>query len=429
MMKKPLVICVAFATIGFVGSSVLSSCQGDGKGGGGEVIIEDSISVKEPVAADSISYKVYIENSGSMDGYVNGNTEFKNAVYSLLSDLKNGDNCKDVTLNYINSEVLKFEKKDISDFIQKLDPKTFKIRGGKRATSDLSKVIETVLEENEIGDVSVFVSDCIFSPGKSEDATQYLINQQIGVKSAFVEMLKKRPSFSMACYMLTSSFEGYYFDRWDNSYKIGQTRPYYIWLMGDKKDLEVSRLEYVPNSLKSFGASYLLSESSDNLQYSILNTHKIGSFERNKKNTKTSIINCKKDTKGKNSGKFSFTIQVNMKDLPLEEDYILNSNNYILSSADYVLSIKKEESKKKTYLFKVDLKEDIPNISATELKISLLNKLPLWVENINDETGEWNEETSTKTFGLKYLLDGVSEAYKKKSGKDTFAVIKVSINK
>ena len=33
-------------------------------------------------------YNIYIENSGSMDGYVKGKTEFEQAVYSYLSDIK-----------------------------------------------------------------------------------------------------------------------------------------------------------------------------------------------------------------------------------------------------------------------------------------------------------------------------------------------------
>ena len=31
---------------------------------------------------------VYIENSGSMDGYVKGVTEFEQAVYNYLTDIK-----------------------------------------------------------------------------------------------------------------------------------------------------------------------------------------------------------------------------------------------------------------------------------------------------------------------------------------------------
>ena len=35
--------------------------------------------------------KVYVENSGSMYGYVKGTTDFENAVYSYLSDIQLAD--------------------------------------------------------------------------------------------------------------------------------------------------------------------------------------------------------------------------------------------------------------------------------------------------------------------------------------------------
>lgn len=36
---------------------------------------------------------VYIENSASMDGYVKGVTEFEQAIYSYISDIKLADFC------------------------------------------------------------------------------------------------------------------------------------------------------------------------------------------------------------------------------------------------------------------------------------------------------------------------------------------------
>ena len=83
--------------------------------------------------------KVYVENSGSMDGYVKGATDFENAVYSYLSDVQHADlgvrtdslATKNVlVLNYINSEVLQ-QKPDVREFIEALEPADFRMKGGK----------------------------------------------------------------------------------------------------------------------------------------------------------------------------------------------------------------------------------------------------------------------------------------------------------
>jgi hypothetical protein len=83
-------------------------------------------------------YNAYIENSMSMDGYVNGSTEFKNAIYGFLSDilLKTNGLTDSLNLFYANSEMFPF-KEDVRDFIEKLNPASFKARGGKRSSSDI----------------------------------------------------------------------------------------------------------------------------------------------------------------------------------------------------------------------------------------------------------------------------------------------------
>ncbi|MDD4848252.1 MAG: hypothetical protein PHR53_05770, partial [Bacteroidales bacterium] len=133
---------------------------------------------------------VYIENSGSMDGYVKGVTEFEQTVYSYLSDIKISDLTDSLNLLYINSKTIPWGS-DIADFIEKLEPATFRLRGGNRQTTDISDLLKIILSETKENHVSIFISDCIFSPGKSRNAEQYLVKQQIGIKTNMAEYLKK----------------------------------------------------------------------------------------------------------------------------------------------------------------------------------------------------------------------------------------------
>lgn len=73
--------------------AVITAC-----GGGPPVPAQgNSSNIKiEPVMNTSAAqcvYNIYVENSGSMDGYVKGKTEFEQAVYSYLSDIKISDIC------------------------------------------------------------------------------------------------------------------------------------------------------------------------------------------------------------------------------------------------------------------------------------------------------------------------------------------------
>lgn len=127
---------------------------------GGKITPPINPTVNQPLAVN-----VYIENSGSMDGYVKGATEFEQAVYNYLTDIKISRITDSLNLFYINSEIIP-QGSDIKDFIEKLEPATFKKKGGNTGTTDISNLLKTVLNETKSDDVAILVTDGIFSPGR-----------------------------------------------------------------------------------------------------------------------------------------------------------------------------------------------------------------------------------------------------------------------
>jgi hypothetical protein len=105
----------------------------------------------------SFNINVYLENSASMDAYVTGVTDFETAIYNLLGDFKISNVCDSLNLNYINNSIPYSKKNalpsDIQDFIEKLEPSTFRQKGGDRSVSDLKNIINTVL--NRVNDQNV----------------------------------------------------------------------------------------------------------------------------------------------------------------------------------------------------------------------------------------------------------------------------------
>ena len=157
-------------------------------------------------------YNVYVENSASMNGYVKGITEFEQTVYNYLTDIKISNLTDSLRLNYINSKVIP-RGSDIEDFILKLEPSSFTQMGGNIGVTDLSEVIKKVLQGTSDSTVSILVSDLIFSPGKGKNAEEYLVNQQIGIKSRVSEHLSKFPQHSVIVYQLSSKFAGSFYDK------------------------------------------------------------------------------------------------------------------------------------------------------------------------------------------------------------------------
>ena len=395
----------------------------------------DSTYVTLPLNNPTVN--VYIENSGSMDGYVKGVTEFEQLVYNYLTEIEILDLTDSLNLFYINSEIIP-QGSDISNFIEKLDPDNFKAKGGKRGISDISQVLKLVLSETNEDEIAILITDGIFSPGKGKNAAEYLLNQQIGIKSTMAQYLKTYPNTAVAVYQLSSQFDGYYYNREDSQIKINDKRPFYIWLFGDFRNIAILKEKIREDQFKGGVVEHaytILPALQTEIQYAILNSPKNGSFERDKKASKTSIYNIKKETKGKNEGKFMFTIGVDLSlfNVLLGDEYLMDTDSYARlvnkkASSDLFVEINHNENTSQKYTHNMQLScEKIP---VGDLEIVLMNRMPQWVYDLNDEEGfdiKANNAIS-KTFGIKYLVEGIFEAYDM-LGNNIYAKMNLKLNK
>ena len=399
--------------------------------GGRPVVPEVPVETGDCKTVDNLpapTIKVYVENSGSMDGYVKGATDFENAIYSYLSDMqlaKLGTRTDSMALsknilelNYINSQILQ-QPSDVQAFIKALEPYSFKLKGGNRGTSDMADIIDKIIEQNMEHDISVFISDCIFSPGKQykqkDNADEYLVAQQIAIKSHIAEKISQDPDFAIIVMRLVSQFNGVYYNKFDDKANINDNRPFYIWLMGNSKQLK--RLMDVINvsEIKGTGVKNIFVESQPNtiLSYGILPQQGIGKFNLDKSNPKTTITNAKKDSKGGNS-RFQLAVGVDYSQILLPDEYLMNPDNYSISNKAYTIEIVRNPNKSSAYTHIVKLNLTQPIISKGVIKISLQNLLPSWVSTYTDEVGlDVNTDGAMeKTYGLKYLMSGIYDAYK-----------------
>lgn len=373
------------------------------------------------VLAPKPTVNVYIENSGSMDGYVNGVTEFEQVVYNYLSDIKISGITETLNLFYINSKAIPYasaaDADVIGDFIEKLEPKTFKQRGGNRGTSDISNVLKSVLIETQVNEIAILVTDGIFSPGKGKDATAYLVNQEIGIKNSMAQYLQKFPNTAVLVYQLFSKFNGTYFNNVDAKIPVNGQRPYYIWIIGQSKNLASLRSAVPESKFNGSGVAKLFSivPGNQKIDYSVKPNS--GNFEKSHDNPKTEIEDLGKDSK---TGKVRFAVNANFTSLLLDDNYLTNPQNYDLSNSNYKLTIKKNDVKSK-YTHSLNFTAD--KVRNGELSIKLKTAIPQWVQEINDDIGA--TAVPGKTYGIKYQISGIYKAFTNKT--EYYTEIKMNI--
>ena len=96
----------------------------------------------------------------------------------------------------------------------------------------------------------------------------------------------------------------------------------------------------------------------------------------------------------------------------LPEEYLIDENNYEVSNSAYSVEIKRysgPNADKYTHEIKLILNK--PVISRGLITISLKDKIPQWVYEYTDEEGNDVNNAMLKTYGLKFLVEGVNDAY------------------
>ncbi|MBE8712685.1 hypothetical protein [Sphingobacterium hungaricum] len=391
------------------------------------------------LSAQIESINVFLENSGSMDGYVRGITDYESALSDILVEANHHFGKDRVFVNFINEKIYPAQLNNINDFFKSLEPQKAPFNVGNRSVSELNELFRLILSSTGTNDISIFVSDCIYSLDKSNSTLNALMFQQNLTKSVFLEKSTEFP-FSTYILQLYSPFNGIYYDHLNGRNPLKNTnRPYYIWILGQESLLKQFLAKKDPTEYNGFANSYYLNIAKEaNMPFEVLSsTSKIGKNRLNKSdNTILEKVVMK-------NGVFQFAIAVDLSDYP-DKTSILNKMAYKISPGFEIVEIKlvpennqpqivnpNEWNKISTsgYSHLLIVKNTEKNFSS-KFNLSFVNNLPDWVNqsHTDDDTDILN--TLDKTFGLKYLITGVKSAYETlNKGHDNTFSINLTLNK
>jgi hypothetical protein len=378
---------------------------------------ENNDSIQKP------QFNFYIENSLSMDGYVKGNTDFEAAITRMLVLTKDYAGQQNLHINFINSKIYPSQEVDITNFAVKLEPKSivYAVGGKDRGVSDLNNVFKMVLDSTGNGKIGVLISDCIYSLGKTGDTEGRLNIQKSLTMDAFLSKLRKT-DISTICLKLNSSFNGTYYDLNNKPTDItGVQRPYYIWIMGSRKEIEAFYSKVDLSGMQGYTSNFVMSYSDESKApyYTVLKeTSKRGSFtpDRSSKDYVHSLTEV-----GYDKGNLQFAVAVDLGKLPVDSSYLLDAKNYKLTDGFVLTAVEKinrdkisrrdrvtVEQTTATHLFTISTSQ---SYSLRDVSIELKKQIPGWAKSSNCLDDTDIKGIPDKTFGLLKLLEGVYDAY------------------
>lgn len=388
---------------------------------------------------------IYIENSGSMNGFINKTSEYQDAIQNMVVWLEYHYDTENIKLHYINERVILKEKPKnipLPDFAQQmLTPVEFKSNGN-GASTNLNSIIAMILNRTNENTISILLSDNIYSISGSQTAPVLLAECKNKTLQAFLGKSKElskqhQQSLSTTIIQLHSQFNGNY---WDYKHPTGRAsqqlnckRPYYMCIIGVNDLVSDFNNKFDVNEMNGYKNKYTLTEINVlNPKCSVLaNTYKTGRYR------KTNDTTIREVTPDKRNNKLAFALAIDLNDIPLSDNEKCDLSLYE-TTEDYVVDeiIKIEDAT----IAPIDvpsaqncshiIKISTSNLNPSSFTLRMKRELPEWIKvssSIDDTNIDSDLEEQKKTFGLEYFVTGIKDAYDK--GVENYFEINITINK
>ena len=421
-MKKEIVL---FLSVLFI--FLIAGCQGGGRRTGPQDESADSLDVR-PETISKVTF--YIENSESMFGYVNSNTEFVTVLTELAqkSDLVRSNTAYD--FNFINGRELQITHigNDPGRLASLLNRNGF--RKGDITNSNLNAMFEKALASAGGDSISILISDGIYDVGKQNDPLNALINEGKGLRTRFIQRLMNE-NLQTLLVQFSSRFAGDYFPGMGGVVRnIDQERPYYIWIFGNSDLLTKYFSEQYLRNLDGYQNMARFFVVKDfNIPFEVVAHNTLGNYrtDRRRSHLLTGI------TTDRNTKEFQFSIATSYREVPYPESYFRDTNNYT-SSPNYQVTEVSSADQLSDLLFKALPFEPTHLITvkangnpAGELQVNLQYAFPGWIENSTTENDRSTPIDTDTTFGLNHLTRAIQEAYAEASGRENIASFRITI--
>lgn len=384
-------------------------------------------------ASDNLAVDFYLERSGSMVPYdsPDGDGAFKQAVIQLLNALPKAN--QDYKIYVVNNAVTPYPD-GFDKFLSDNDIFGATKGYGDPSYTDFKAIFQKILSNASSHRLSVLVTDMIYSTKDMNGINpEKVFAEAQGMTTAVFKDAAQQKS--MLIVKLHASYHGpyYCYDQPSTAKAYHGQRPYYVVVVGDNAD--IARLTQ-DNTFQAFASMKNL-RGYENMHlfcastpyhphFSFLLNHADirGRFKADRGQT-SQISQLNSLQADPTTGKVTLALAVDLSHMLLDESYVTNISHYDVQSETGVKivairplnvnTLSKPEKKYAGSATHVFLIETERTTKRDDVTIALRNELPTWVEqsSSNDDRNLSSPTFANTTFGLKYLLQGIYDSYKK----------------
>ena len=364
-----------------------------------------------------LSLTIYFERSGSMVPYDQrgGGGQLKKAVNDLINHFPATSK---VEINIVNDGIYPYQH-TVDEFLKDRDIYQSTAGIGDASYTDFQLIFNKILEAQKPGNVSVLVSDLIYSPRDTHGVSlDKIFNEENSLATRVFARYKGK---SVVVQQMMGDYSGNYYPYNGQPFNYTGKRPFYLVIIADSDVMDQlaqdSRYRGVLDA-PTVTNSYRFNQGASEVECRVLPEweNNAGRF-RVRHGDGIVLTKCQGD---RETGKLCFSMAVNLGGLLKDDALLTNADNYEVQSIDgYTLSIQPIDpsmvtANNKEYLdgmtHLMTLLGDFKS-PRDEVHISLRNELPQWVRqsSCNSDTSTGGSFATT-TLGLEQLLGGMFDA-------------------
>ena len=366
-----------------------------------------------------LTLTVYFERSGSMTPYdtPGGGGQLKKAVNDLINFFPGKDGVK---INIVNDNIYPYNG-TVDSFLQDRNIYESTKDTGNASYTDFKLIFEKIIQAQKPGNVSVLVTDLIYSPQNTADVSvEKILNEENSVATSIFKTYKGK---SIIVNQLMGDYNGQYYPYNGAPFAYNGKRPFYVIIVADATTIDrMSADDKYAKFLRSNDVknSYRFNQAQSELNFKVVPDWKenVGKF-RPSRSENNVLTNCEGD---RETGVLCFTLAANLKPLAKDDAFLTNVANYTVQSQNgfeiTIRAIKPEDvtNNNRSYLegmtHLITAKGKFKT-SRDELSISLPNQFPSWIKEstTTSDTDSSAANFSTTTFGLERFLQGIYDAF------------------
>lgn len=382
-----------------------------------------------------LTLTVYFERSGSMTPYdtPGGGGQLKKAVNDLINFFPSRE---DVKINIVNDNIYPYSG-SVDSFLQDRNIYQSTSGTGNSSYTDFKLIFEKIFQAQKPGNVSVLVTDLIYSPQNTADVSvEKILNEENSVATSIFKTYKGK---SIIVNQMMGDYNGQYYPYNNASFTYNGKRPFYVIIIGDAAtiDLMSSDDKYAkflhPDGVKN---SYRFNQAQSNINFKVIPDWKdnVGRF-RVSRDDQATLTHCEGD---RETGMLCFTIAANFKPLNKDDNFLTDIANYsVQSQSGFQIAVRPIQqadinNNNRNYLdgmsHLITVKGKFEK-SHDQLSITIANQFPEWITaaSSTSDTNPAAAGFSTTTFGLERFLHGIFDAFS--AGNDSYGNIVIKLEK